>query len=478
VPLLAPSGSTITLTAAATTLPLNGSTDIIAQVLEAGGTPPQDGTLVTFTTTLGSIQPPEAETRGGRVTVKFNAGSQNGTATIVATSGGASASGNNAVKIAIGAAAVGRVTIDANPGTVSSSGGTSTITAFVFDINGNPLGGVPVTFTTDAGTVSPSVVAADTNGRAQSTLNTNKTAKVTATAGNPATGGGGTGTGTTTPTSAQTATVTVTVNAPAAISFGAITPSAPVAGQAVTFALTYGTATGVSPVVRVIVDWGDGSGAQTFNGQPTAISHTYRTAGSFLVVATATDSFGDTSNATTAVTVTPQPRPTVTISASANPLIGAATTFTIAATAPTGATITSVTVDYGDGQRNTLPGNATSVQHVYTTAGTYTVTAIATDSNGNNGSASTVIVVGNITVALTFTQTLGHVTTVNFTATVSPSGTSVASFTWDFGDGEGATTKENTVQHQYTPGTGKKTATVTATTPTGQTATGSTVVTP
>jgi len=270
----------------------------------------------------------------------------------------------------------------------------------------------------------------------------------------------------------------VTVNAPAAISFGAITPSAPVAGQAVTFALTYGTATGVSPVVRVIVDWGDGSGAQTFNGQPTAISHTYRTAGSFLVVATATDSFGDTSNATTAVTVTPQPRPTVTISASANPLIGAATTFTIAATAPTGATITSVTVDYGDGQRNTLPGNATSVQHVYTTAGTYTVTAIATDSNGNNGSASTVIVVGNITVALTFTQTVGHVTTVTFTATVSPSGTSVASFTWDFGDGEGATTKENTVQHQYTPGTGKKTATVTATTPTGQTATGSTVVTP
>src|SRR5213593_2729177 len=67
VPLLAPSGL-------ATTLTLNGSTDIIAQVLEAGGTPPQDGTLITFTTTLGSIQPPEAETRGGRVTVKFNAG--------------------------------------------------------------------------------------------------------------------------------------------------------------------------------------------------------------------------------------------------------------------------------------------------------------------------------------------------------------------------------------------------------------------
>src|SRR5258707_206348 len=64
VPLLAPSGSSITLTAAASTLPLNGTTQVIAQVLEAGGTPPQDGTLVTFLTTLGSMIPPEAETHG------------------------------------------------------------------------------------------------------------------------------------------------------------------------------------------------------------------------------------------------------------------------------------------------------------------------------------------------------------------------------------------------------------------------------
>src|SRR5262249_6902077 len=104
VPLLAPSGSTITLTAAATTLPLNGTTQLIAQVLEAGGTPPQDGTLVTFITTLGSVNPPEAETHGGKVIVVFNAGTQNGTAVITASSGGASASGVNAVRVAIGAA--------------------------------------------------------------------------------------------------------------------------------------------------------------------------------------------------------------------------------------------------------------------------------------------------------------------------------------------------------------------------------------
>src|SRR5438876_6057561 len=75
VPLLAPSGSTITLTSAATALPLNGTATIVAQVIESSGTPPQRGTLISFTTTMGSIQPSEAETDvSGRVIVTFNAG--------------------------------------------------------------------------------------------------------------------------------------------------------------------------------------------------------------------------------------------------------------------------------------------------------------------------------------------------------------------------------------------------------------------
>src|SRR5581483_6017164 len=62
VPLLAPTGSTITLSASATTLPTGGSTQLIAQVIEAAGTPPHEGTHVTFTTSLGSVEPAEAET--------------------------------------------------------------------------------------------------------------------------------------------------------------------------------------------------------------------------------------------------------------------------------------------------------------------------------------------------------------------------------------------------------------------------------
>src|SRR5690348_13613962 len=61
-PLLAPTGSSITLTTATTALPANGTATIIAQVMESAGTPPHSGTRVTFTTTLGTIDPVDAST--------------------------------------------------------------------------------------------------------------------------------------------------------------------------------------------------------------------------------------------------------------------------------------------------------------------------------------------------------------------------------------------------------------------------------
>ena len=72
VPLLAPSGSSITLSSQATSLPSDGTTIITAQVIEPSGTPPHAGTLVSFSTTLGRIQPADAETDiSGRATAVF-----------------------------------------------------------------------------------------------------------------------------------------------------------------------------------------------------------------------------------------------------------------------------------------------------------------------------------------------------------------------------------------------------------------------
>ena len=469
VPLLAPSGSIITLLATTTALPVNGSTDIIAQVIEPSGTPPQRGTRVSFTTNLGSIQPSDAETdTSGKVVVKFFAGSGSGVATISAISGGVAVATANAVKIAIGTAAVGGITLSANPTSLSAAGGASTITAAVSDAGGNALAGVPVTFSTDNGTLGSSVVTTDTAGQAQTLLTTSRTAKVTATAGVTT---AGTGTGGTAATTAPTATVTVNVNASATVAFSAFSPTPALAGQPVSFTLTVTPATTGGGVIRqVVVNFGDGS-SQTLGAVQGAmtLTHIYDRSDVFPVTATVTDSNGDQFVGVANVTVNPRPGLPVSISASSNPRTNTATTFSISATPSTGASISSIFVSFGDTQSVTLQGNATSVQHQYTTGGEKQVTARASDTTGATGSGSTVIFVtgAGATVIASFTVSPNPApaaTSFRFDASASSStaGT-ITSFVWNFGDGSPSVVTSTAItNHSYAAsGPGTYTATLT-----------------
>ena len=327
VPLLAPSGSTIILTASTNAMSANATTDIIAQVLEPAGTAPHSGTLIIFTTTLGSIEPVEARTDiNGRTIVKFHSGSANGTAVIMANSGGATTTAEGAVRIAIGTAAAGRVSINAAPATVPNTGGTSTISATVFDINGNLLRAAPVSFATTTGTLSASVVPTDANGVASTVLTTSQEADVTATVGAtapatpPPTGGGtpGNGGGTTPGTGSssgpQSATVKVKIAiAPTILITPPTNPPASVGLPAVfEFAVT--VPAGACAVRDVRVTWGDGTsnvlGAITGTARA---SHVYSEADSFTVSAVLTDACGNTVSVSTSVTVIPVPRPTIVV---------------------------------------------------------------------------------------------------------------------------------------------------------------------
>src|SRR5262245_30624849 len=284
VPLLAPTGTVITLLPVTTSVSLNSEVDIIATVIENGttastgggtnitptnrtgaGTPVQNGTVITFTTTLGRIEPSEARTHNGQVTVKLITSGASGTANITAFSGGASAS----IPLQVGTAAVGRIIVTTNPQTLVSSGGTATVIAAVTDTGGSAIGGVPVTFSTDKGSVTPSTAITDVNGVATATLTTNGTAKVTATAGT------------------QSNTATVTVNARTLASFAAA-PTSTSAGVPVAFTVT--PATGVN-LSNVRVDFGDGSSGSTGPiSAATTLPHAYGGSGFF--TATATDRKG------------------------------------------------------------------------------------------------------------------------------------------------------------------------------------------
>lgn len=372
MPLVAPTGTTITLYASSTGVGLNGSVDLTATVIESAGTAVQNGTVVTFITTLGSVDPAEARTQNGKVTVKLLSGTRSGVAEVRALSGGAST--KDALKINIGAAAAAKVDLVATPSALSSAGGTVQLTATVSDANGNRLEGVPVSFTTNAGIISPSSVPSDANGEARASLVTASEAKVTATVV------GGTGS-----TSTLTATLTVPVRATPNVTL--TPPSNAVEGTPVTFGVSITAVTGTS-VRTAVIDFGDGATQNVSTSGTSSASHVYDRSGTFVVQATATDAAGESATATTSIVVQ---EVTVVVGLTASPvspLVGEIVTFTPSAViSPTGTSLVIVRYEwtFGDGTTGVTP-TATAF-HRYSIRGVKTITVRAVASNGRAGTA-------------------------------------------------------------------------------------------
>lgn len=262
VPLTAPTGSTLTLSASTTRLQANETATITAVVVEASGTAPQNGTMVTFTASLGAMEPQEAPTANGLARATFRAGSTSGTARINALSGGTS--NEEVLEILVGGAGTSAVLVRAEPSSVPNTGGTVTIIATVTDEVGNRLAGLPVTFSADNGRLSSGAAVTDGNGEARTTLTTNATTVVTAAAGGQ--------TGTFTVNAIDQGAVAVTLTA---------TPNpVAVAGQQglVTFAAQATAPTG-SSIVSYRWSFGDGSPSRTTTGGGT--THRYSTPGTY-----------------------------------------------------------------------------------------------------------------------------------------------------------------------------------------------------
>jgi PKD repeat protein len=260
---------------------------------------------VSFTTTLGRIEPREARTQNGQVTVRFISSGESGEATITAFSGGASA---KLEKILVGAAAAKRITVTANPQSLPASGGTAEVIARVEGETGAGIAGVPVTFTTDAGTLSATSAITDAGGIARTTVTTDRTAKVRAAAGALAAG-----------------EVTVALSPRLIGSFSA-SPQATTAGTPVTFTVASGTGANVQDAV---INFGDGTQARldSFSGSATA-SHVYNAPGTYTATVTARDALGGSQTQSTTVTVGALP---VTLAASpTSPAPNQAVTFTVA----------------------------------------------------------------------------------------------------------------------------------------------------
>jgi adhesin/invasin len=277
MPLTAPSGSALTISAGSTFVDPGGTTQITAYVVESSGTAVQNGTTVHFATNLGHVDPVDALTTNGYAVATFMAGDSSGVADITATSGGTggttppstgnggtstpSTTNSNVVRITVGAAGAETVSLAANPGSVPSGGGTVDLVATVTASNGRRLAGLPVTFSSSEGTLSSSSAVTDANGQARVTLTTDRTATVTASAG-----------------AKQSTAVTVTRREPAGVATATLTatPGTPVLGSGQPFAFT--ATVSVSPDDTAIqptrFEWAFGDGRSIITNSPST-THVY-----------------------------------------------------------------------------------------------------------------------------------------------------------------------------------------------------------
>lgn len=169
VPLTITSGVPVTLTldAAPTPVITNGTATITATVRDEGGNPVMSSLPVSFTATLGTLDPVSVMTSAGQATTVFTAGMTSGVALIEAQAAGFTTTLPLPV---IGPGEPFAITLTADPAATSVNGAPVRITAQVVDAFGDPVSdGIPLQFVTDLGELSAPTALTD-DGEAEVTL--------------------------------------------------------------------------------------------------------------------------------------------------------------------------------------------------------------------------------------------------------------------------------------------------------------------
>ena len=328
--------------------------------------------------------------------------------------------------------------------TALSFNGTTAINARILTSGGAPApDGTLVRFATTLGTVEP-VEVPTAAGVAVTNFNAgvaSGTAIVTASSGSV---GGDNG-----------LRIAIGVAAVSRVQVTATPPSVPFGGGTSVIAAVAIDANN-NPLVGIPVTFSTSTGATiapaNLKTDPKGIAEATLTANQRVTVtATAAAAPSDpgfgavgTTQGSVIVTALPQPVPVVTIMAPPNAVAQTPVPFTIGAVPAPGSntTITSVLVDFGDGSRVNLGagGPAITVQHVYTTGGSYTVTVTATDSGGGTGTAATVIAVGfaqpsTVRITTDAIVKIGGTSSqsvVSLTATLAPATLVGTLYSWEF----------------------------------------------
>ncbi len=149
-------------------------------------------------------------------------------------------------------------------------------------------------------------------------------------------------------------------------------------------------------ISRWIVNWGDGT-TDTVDAPAANLEHVFADDGTATIVATAID--GDGLYTASRTVNVANVDPVLSVSGPATVNEAEAFTLTLAAADPGDDSLSTWSIDWGDGSRDTVAGRATSASHVYAddsaaeSGGQYSVTVTATDEDGTVSTTTAVTVV-------------------------------------------------------------------------------------
>ncbi len=427
--LIAPESATLVVTVNPAGIPLGGKTTVTVVGYKASGTPLPDGTLIYFSTDIGSIERSK-ETVSGVAEAEFHSNdNRSGIATLTVTSGNAKTTPEE-ITITIGNSALDSLTVGVDPSTLPIGGGSSIIRVAAYDATLNPMPNVPLVITTTSGQLASggATIYTSADGSAQDTLTTQNTAEITVTSGSIT----------------INATVTVTDNLLPKPAF-TFSPTNPVVGDKVVFNARSSTDDD-GEIILYQWDFGD-----TKKDQGEVVNHKFKSPGTYEVVLTVTDNANNKVSTSRTVTVTQGSAPTARIIYSPdNPGLGDTIYFNAEDSSDPDGEIVSYEWDFGEGSSD----SGVKVTHAYHSSGQYRVILKVTDDDDNVGIATLDLDINESdapTASFTFSPNpVGIDKAVSFDASsssASGSGNRIVGYQWNFGDG--STGSGEVTTHSY-----------------------------
>ncbi|MCX6579241.1 MAG: PKD domain-containing protein [Candidatus Aminicenantes bacterium] len=388
VPFYAGEGATLTISADHTQLKTGGDrTRLTIMGFDGQGQALHDHTRVVFSATLGTMAPTDVELMAGSGAAEFISGDRGGVAEIRARSGNIKAE-PDPLQITIGAAALGSLSLSANPSRFDPGGGRSLIRAYAFDADGNLLEGIALALSSTSGYFENAAPLYTTNaeGMVEDFLHLTETATVKAASGE------------------KNAEVEITVAAETENQLPqsefSYSPAPPARGETVNFNGSLSSDPDGS-IVSWQWDFGDGQ-----MGAGERVTHVFTWDGNntrtFTVLLRVTDNRNGVSVTGKSITVETEEenqRPTADFTYSpSSPLKKERIYFNGSLSWDADGTITSWQWDFGDGRK----AEGQTTRHVYNWSNdedrTFTVTLTATDDGGAEGVTTKTVTVRGLIV--------------------------------------------------------------------------------